>query len=48
MSQNELSLVSGVSRSYIAEIEKGVKQPRLRVARALTEALDVDLSDLIS
>lgn len=48
MSQNELSMVSGVSRSYIAEIEKGVKKPRLFVARALAEALDVDLSDLIS
>lgn len=48
MSQNELSLTAQVSRSYIAEIEKGTKQPRMLVATALAEALEVDLADLIS
>jgi transcriptional regulator with XRE-family HTH domain len=48
MSQSELSRVTGVSRSYIAEIEKGTKQPRMLVARALATALEVDLDDLLS
>lgn len=48
MSQNELSTLAQVSRSYIAEIEKGTKQPRALVAHALASALEVELADLIS
>lgn len=48
MSQSELSAEAGVSRSYIAEIEKGIKQPRFLVARALATALNVGVDDLIS
>lgn len=39
---------SDVSRSYIAEIESGKKKPTMRVAKALAQALDVGLEDLIS
>lgn len=48
MSQIHLANESHVSRSYIAEIEKGQKQPRILVANALAEALEVDLDDLLS
>lgn len=47
-SQGELARLSGVSRSYITEIEKGVKQPSLRVARVLANAIGVDLDELVS
>lgn len=47
-SQGELSRLSGVSRSYITEIEKGIKQPSLRVATILAEAIGVELDELVS
>ena len=53
-SQQELADASMVSRSYIAEIEKGQKSPRPLVAESLANALglrldrDLLVSDLIS
>lgn len=46
--QEVLAEESDVSRSYIAEIESGKKKPTIRVAKALAQALDVGLEDLIS
>jgi transcriptional regulator with XRE-family HTH domain len=48
MSQADLSRLTGISRSYIAEIEQGIKQPRMRVARLIADALEVGLDDLMS
>ena len=48
MTQMDLASVSGVSRSYIAEIERGVKRPRYLVADDLAEALDIEVDDLVS
>lgn len=47
-SQGELARLSGVSRSYITEIESGIKQPSLRVAAILAATVGVQLDDLIS
>lgn len=47
-SQYDLSRASRVSRSYISEIEKGLKQPSFLVASALATAIGVGLDDLIS
>ncbi len=47
-SQQQLSDASQVSRSYIAEIEKGEKRPRPLVAESLAKSLDLLVSDLIS
>ena len=47
-SQMELANASGVSRSYIADLENGRKQPRYLVADALAEALEVEVDDLVS
>lgn len=47
-SQGELSRLSGVSRSYITEIEKGEKQPSMRVAIILADTIGVGLDELVS
>ena len=48
MSQQDLADHSLVSRSYIAELEKGTKRPRPLVADALATALDITVDELIS
>ncbi len=47
-SQQQLADASQVSRSYIAEIEKGQKRPRPLVAESLARALDREVWELIS
>lgn len=46
-SQYSLARDSGVSRSFISEIELGRKQPRTLAAKAIAEALRVEVDDLI-
>lgn len=46
-SQAHLADRAQVSRSYVAEIERGKKNPRLLYAKALAEALSVTVDDLI-
>jgi transcriptional regulator with XRE-family HTH domain len=48
LSQQKLAELSMVSRSYIAELEKGTKRPRPLVADALAGALSVTVDELIS
>ena len=48
LSQGDLSKRSGVSRSYIAEIERNTKDPSKRVAAVLADALDIGLEALMS
>lgn len=45
--QVELAKRAGVSRSYVSEIEQGVKTPRHLYAKALAGALKVTVEDLI-
>lgn len=45
--QEQLSKASGVSQSYISELEKGKKQPRVIYAKMLAKALGVPLDELI-
>lgn len=47
MSQEALGFRSGVHRTFISEIERGVKSPTVQTMISLAEALDVKLSDLI-
>lgn len=47
-SQGELARLSGVSRSYITEIEKGIKKPSVRVATILADTIGVSLDELVS
>lgn len=47
LTQDELSLFSRVDRSYISELENGVKAPTLITITALARALHVKASGLI-
>lgn len=48
LSQNDLARQAGISRSYIAEIERGERRPRMLVANAIAKSLRVDLDALTS
>ena len=45
-SQEELELRSGVSRTQISRIERGITSPTIETIRKLEEGLDVSLMDL--
>lgn len=47
LTQVQLAAAAEISRSYLAEIERGLKQPRFLVADALAQALGVDIDDLV-
>jgi transcriptional regulator with XRE-family HTH domain len=47
-SQKKLSDESGVSQTYISELEANKKQPTVIIAQKLATALNVTLSDLLS
>lgn len=47
MSQEALALESGVDRSYLSEIERGLKCPTLDVVEALASSLGILGSELI-
>ena len=47
ISQEELAFISGVNKNYISDLERGVRNPTLRVLEKLANALDVSLSDLL-
>lgn len=45
--QAQLASESGVSQTYISEIELGKKQPTITIAKKLAKAMDVSVSDLL-
>ncbi len=47
LSQEELGFRSGLHRTYISEIERGLKSPSLRAMFAIANALDTRVSALI-
>ena len=47
-SQYDLADAAHVSRSYISEIEKGLKQPSYLYTKALADAMGIGIDDLIS
>lgn len=46
-SQNELSRRSGVSQSFINDLEAGTKQPTVKTLSKLAKALGVSISELL-
>ena len=42
MSQEELSLESGMKRSYVSDLERGTRNPSVRALGRLAEALKVE------
>lgn len=47
MTQEELAVQSGLSRSYLTEIERGTKEGSLRTMKTLAEVFGVDMGLLI-
>jgi transcriptional regulator with XRE-family HTH domain len=45
-SQDRLSEESGLHRTYISGIERGVRNPTIEIVQQIAIALDVDLPDL--
>lgn len=47
LSQERLSLASGVDRTFVSMLERGIRQPALSTVFALAEALEVSPSSLV-
>lgn len=48
ISQEELSLRTGIKRSYISDLERGTRNPTVRALGLLAEGLRVEPSTLLS
>lgn len=48
ISQEELAHLTDLDRTYISGIERGVRNPTIRVLEKIAIALDVDICRLIS
>lgn len=47
LSQEALSLNADVDRTYVSQIERGIKNPSLLVLSSLADALEKDVSELL-
>lgn len=47
LSQEELADLAGLHRTYISQIERGLKSPSLRSLEQITNALGISLSELL-
>ena len=47
VSQLDLALDAGVNRNYLSDLERGERNPTLKVLVKIAEALGVDLSTLV-
>lgn len=46
ISQEELSFRSGISQTYVGQLERGLKNPSLEIIEKIANGFDVDLSFL--
>lgn len=46
-SQEYLAEVTGLHRTYISQLERGLKSPSVRVLRHITNALGLTMSDFL-
>ncbi len=46
LTQEQLANLSGVSKSYIGDLERGEKEPTISVLCKIAKALDVDIKEL--
>lgn len=47
LSQEELALRSGLHRTYLSQLERGLKTPTLKTMYKLSQVLELRLSELI-
>lgn len=48
LSQEDLAHICGLHRTYVSQLERGIKSPSLTTIYALAAALDEDAGNLIS
>jgi transcriptional regulator with XRE-family HTH domain len=48
MSQEELALEAGMKRSYVSELERGLRNPTVRALGRLAKALEIDPAILLA
>ena len=48
LSQEQLALEAGMKRSYVSELERGLRNPTVRALGRLADALEVDPASLLS
>jgi len=48
LSQEDLASRSGLDRTYVSGIERGVRNPTLKILIRLATALELNLSELVS
>jgi len=48
LSQEELGAEAGLHRTYVSQLERGLKSPSLRTVQRIAEALDISVSELMS
>ncbi len=48
MSQERLALESGLDRSYISRLERGIANPTYLALQSIAKALHIPLSDILS
>jgi len=47
LSQEELALEAGMKRSYLSEMERGLRNPTVRALGRLADALEIDPIELL-
>ncbi len=48
LSQEEFALVCGLDRTYISGLERGTRNPTLKVLHQIAKSLNVSISELLS
>lgn len=47
MSQETLALISGVNKNYLSNLERGSRNPTIRVLEKIARGLDINLETLL-
>ena len=46
MSQEDLALECGINKNYLSDLERGTRNPTVKVMEKIAKALEIDLSTL--
>lgn len=48
ISQEELGFRAGIHRTYVSQLERGIKSPSLKIISLLARALNIPASELVA